>query len=185
MPVLPWKVIQTETVLSTRVFTVHQQRAHSQLSPDKEGLFSILEAPDWVNVIALTPTEEVVFIRQFRHGTQKMTLEIPGGMVDPGEDFLTAGLRELKEETGGVGIDAQQIGVVAPNPAIQQNHCATILVHDVELGEQSLDGNEEIDVLLYPLSAVPELIRSGEIVHSLVIAAFHHLHLHRTLESTS
>ena len=68
--------------------------------------------------------------------------------------------------------------MVAPNPAIQQNYCGTILVRDVELGEQSLEGNEEIEVVLYPLSDVPDLIRTGQITHSLVIAAFHFYQLH-------
>ena len=85
----------------------------------------------------------------------------------------------MKEETGGVGEHAQQLGVVAPNPAIQRNHCGTILVRDVTLGEQELEGNEEIEVVLYPLSEVSDLIRNGEITHSLVIAAFHFYHLHK------
>ena len=108
----------------------------------------MLDAPDWVNVIAVTPDEQVVMIRQYRQGTRQITLEIPGGMVDPGEDFMTAGFVNLKEETGGVGQHAEQIGVVAPNPAIQRNNCGTILVKDVILGEQSLEGNEEIEVVL-------------------------------------
>jgi len=180
MSLLPWKISSSTSVYTTRVFSLHQHHATSQLNPTKQGLFSVLEAPDWVNVIAITTDQQVVMIRQFRQGTRDITLEIPGGMVDAGEDFLTAGLRELKEETGGVGGDALQIGVVAPNPAIQSNHCATILVTDVVLGEQSLDGNEEIEVVLYPLSEVSRLIREGEITHSLVIAAFHHYHLHCT-----
>jgi ADP-ribose pyrophosphatase len=180
MPLLPWTISTSQSVYTTRVFSLHQHHATSQLNPGKQGLFSVLEAPDWVNVIAITTEQKVVMIRQFRQGTRDITLEIPGGMVDAGEDFLTAGLRELKEETGGVGGDALQIGMVAPNPAIQSNHCATILVKDVVLGELFLDGNEEIEVILYPLSDVSRLIREGEITHSLVIAAFHHYHLHCT-----
>ena len=178
MSLKPWTIHHTQSVHATRVFTLLAQRASSVVNPQKSGVFSVLKAPDWVNVIALTSDEQVVMIRQYRQGTRDITLEIPGGMVDPGEDFMTAGLRELKEETGGVGIRAEQIGVVAPNPAIQQNHCGTILVRDVELGEQSLEGNEEIEVVLYPLSDVPDLIRTGQITHSLVIAAFHFYHLH-------
>ena len=178
MSLKPWTIHDTQPVHQTRVFTLVEQRSSSVINPEKKGVFSVLKAPDWVNVIALTSDEQVVMIRQYRQGTRDVTLEIPGGMVDPGEDYMRAGLRELKEETGGVGKGAEQIGLVAPNPAIQQNHCGTILVRDVVLGEQSLDGNEEIEVILYPLSDVPSLIRSGEITHSLVIAAFHFYHLH-------
>ena len=179
MSLKPWTIHHTQSIQQTRVFTLLEQSASSTTNPEKQGVFSVLDAPDWVNVIAITPDDQVVMIRQYRQGTQDITLEIPGGMVDPGEDFMTAGLRELKEETGGVGEHAQQIGVVAPNPAIQRNHCGTILVRDVILGEQELEGNEEIEVVLYPLSEVPDLIRNGEITHSLVIAAFHFYHLHK------
>ena len=174
----PWTIHHIQSVHQTRVFTLLEQTSSSVINPKKYGKFSVLEAPDWVNVIAITADEQVVMIRQYRQGTRDITLEIPGGMVDPGEDFMTAGLRELKEETGGVGEHAEQIGVVAPNPAIQQNHCGTILVRDVVLGDQDLEGNEEIEVVLYPLHEVPNLIRKGTITHSLVIAAFHLYHLH-------
>ena len=180
MSLKPWIIHHAQSVHQTRVFTLLEQHSSSMINPEKKGMFSVLRAPDWVNVIALTPDDQVVMIRQYRQGTQDITLEIPGGMVDPGEDFMTAGLRELKEETGGIGHLPEQIGVVAPNPAIQQNHCGTILVRDVVLGEQSLEGNEEIEVVLYPLSDVPSLIRTGQITHSLVIAAFHLYHLHMT-----
>ena len=179
MPLQPWTIHSSKTVYETRVFTLLEQHSSSVLNPDKSGAFSVLQAPNWVNVIALTPDNQVVMIKQYRQGTREITLEIPGGMVDDGEDFLTAGLRELKEETGGVGTGGKQIGVVDPNPAIQSNQCGTILVHDVHLGEQSLDGNEEIEVVLVPLCNVPELIRTGQITHSLVIAAFHFYQLHQ------
>ena len=178
MSLKPWTIHHTQSVHQTRVFTLLEQHSSSMINPEKKGMFSVLRAPDWVNVIALTPDDQVVMIRQYRQGTQDITLEIPGGMVDSGEDFMTAGLRELKEETGGVGSRPEQIGVVAPNPAIQQNHCGTILVRDVVLGEQNLEGNEEIEVVLYPLTDVSDLIRTGQITHSLVIAAFHFYHLH-------
>src|SRR6187200_1493558 len=87
--------------------------------------FSLIEAVDWVNVIALTPDEQVVLIRQYRVGTAKVCLEIPGGMVDPGEDAATAAARELVEETGYTSSRWELLGTVAPNPAIMTNtlHC--------------------------------------------------------------
>src|SRR3954468_23184851 len=61
--------------------------------------FSLLECGDWVNVIPLTKDDRVILVRQFRPGTRQVCLEIPGGMVDPGEDPTTAAARELVEET--------------------------------------------------------------------------------------
>jgi 8-oxo-dGTP pyrophosphatase MutT (NUDIX family) len=117
-------------------------------------------------------------VEQYRHGTQSITLEIPGGMVDPGEDMTVAGVRELREETGFIGDNAELIGVVEPNPAFQNNRCGTLLVRGVrQVAAQDLDPNEEIRVRLEPLERIPELIRSGAITHSLVVAAFHHLSL--------
>ena len=176
----PWTLLSHQKTLETRVLDVYTQRTQSQDHPEKGGNFVVLDMVDWVNVIAITPEQQVVFVRQYRQGTREVTLEIPGGMVDAGEDFLTAGLRELKEEAGGVGTSAIQIGVCEPNPALQRNRCGTILVTDVELGESDWDPNEEIEVVLVPLLDVPNLFRSGAVTHSLVIAAFHWLHLHES-----
>jgi 8-oxo-dGTP pyrophosphatase MutT (NUDIX family) len=87
-------------------------------------------------------------------------------------------VRELREETGFIGDNAELIGVVEPNPAFQNNRCGTLLVRGVrQVAAQDLDPNEEIRVRLEPLERIPELIRSGAITHSLVVAAFHHLSL--------
>ena len=173
-----WEVVWDEPVAETHVFTLRKLFATSPLDPSKQGDFVYLEAPDWVNVIALTADNEVVLIEQFRHGTAEVTLEIPGGGVDPGEDPLSGGLRELLEETGYAGEDAEIIGVVTPNPAIIRNHCHTVLVRNArQVGEAQLEGFEEIRTRLVPLAEIPDLIRSGAITHSLVVAAFHYLQL--------
>jgi 8-oxo-dGTP pyrophosphatase MutT (NUDIX family) len=173
-----WQASDPETLAETKVFSLRQIWATSPNDPSRRGEFVYLDAPDWVNVVALTADENVVLIEQFRHGTQEVTLEIPGGGVDPGEDPLEAGLRELREETGYEGSDARIIGVVAPNPAIINNRCHTVLVRCVEaVGVPQLEGYEEIRTKLTPLSDIPDLIRSGAISHALVIAAFHHFDL--------
>jgi 8-oxo-dGTP pyrophosphatase MutT (NUDIX family) len=140
------------------------------------GEFVFIDAPDWVNVIALTADEQVVLIEQYRHGIGKVTLEIPGGTVDPGEDPVTAGLRELAEESGYTGENVEVIGTVTPNPAILNNVCTTLLVKSAtHTCAPQLDAMEEIAVRLAPLKSIPGLIRSGQIDHSLVLAAFHFL----------
>ncbi len=174
----PWNILSQKLVHHTRVLDMYNQRAQSQDFPEKSGDYVVLDVPNWVNVIAITADDQLVMVRQYRQGSRTITLEIPGGMVDPGEDFVTAGVRELLEETGGVGGSPIQIGVTEPNPALQTNLCGTILIQDVVMGEQDLDPNEEIEVLLVPLSEVSNLIRQGEITHSLVITAFHWYHLH-------
>ena len=148
-----------------------------------------MDVPSWVNVIALTPEKEVVLIKQYRHGNRQVTVEIPGGSAIKKEgkkgfveeDFISAGLRELREETGYVGTEVKLIGVVEPNPAFQNNFCGTILVENVrQTQDQDLDSHEEIIVYTRPLSDIPEMIRTRQITHSLVVAAFHHLSLLQT-----
>ena len=179
--IFPWRVTTDSLLNNTRIFSLHKVKAHSQQRSGVAGEFVYLDAPNWVNVIAVTPEQEIVLVQQYRHGTRTITTEIPGGMCDRGENFITAGCRELLEETGYVGDAAKVIGVVHPNPAFQNNSCATVLVENaVAKQAQQLDPNEEICLLTIPLCEIPDKIRKGEITNSLVIAVFHMLHLHQS-----
>ena len=178
--IAPWTTEQDTVVLENRIMRLRERVSRSPSDPDKLGRFVVIDTTDWVNVIALTQDEQVVLVEQFRHGTGSVTLEIPGGMVDPGEDMLTAGVRELLEETGYGGGQAALIGVVQPNPAIQSNRCGTVLVRGVSrMAEQRFDEHEEIAVHLLPLAEVHALVRGGQIQHALVLAALLHLELSR------
>jgi len=138
--------------------------------------FYLLHCPDWVNIIAMTPDDQVVLIRQFRAGTDEVTVEIPGGMVDPGEDPATAGMRELVEETGYLAEDVVHLGVVHPNPAFLNNSCHTYLARNVTFQTtQSQDAGEHIEAFTVPIADIPELIGNGTITHALVVVAFSHL----------
>lgn len=176
----PWPLEGDRELHPTRIFSLRERTARSPSDPALTGDFVYLDSPDWINVIAVTPGGELVFVEQFRHGTREVTLEIPGGMLDPGEDFATAGARELLEETGYAGDPPTLIGVVTPNPAIQSNRCGTVLIENARaVAEQTPDTHEELAVHLHHERALGELVRSGRITHALVVAAFHHLHLWR------
>jgi 8-oxo-dGTP pyrophosphatase MutT (NUDIX family) len=142
--------------------------------------FSLIECVDWVNVIALTDDERVVLIRQFRVCTGEVCLEIPGGMIDAGEQPLAAARRELVEETGYEAAAWRRIGILAPNPAIQTNHLHVFVATGAyRAGEPRLEGSEVIEVETQPLADVWRLVRTGAIDHALVVAAFGLLALER------
>jgi 8-oxo-dGTP pyrophosphatase MutT (NUDIX family) len=113
-------------------------------------------------------------IRQYRHGSREVTLEIPGGLVDPGDTPEGAACRELLEETGYQAEEYVKIGVSNPNPAIFNNRCYTFIARNVrKVSDPKLDQAEDIEVVLVPLSDIPDLIRKGKIDHAIVISAFY------------
>jgi 8-oxo-dGTP pyrophosphatase MutT (NUDIX family) len=168
----PWNILHSRIDKDYKIFRVRVDEAKSPRN-SAVGEFYTLESSSWVNVVPLTADGQVVLIRQYRHGSREVTLEIPGGLVE-GEDPGEAAVRELLEETGFAGSPVTLMGSTNPNPAIFNNLCYTYLVEHVELAaDTSLDLHEDIDVELVPLHAIPGLIANGTINHALVIVAFH------------
>ena len=133
---------------------------------------TVIHAPDWVNVVPVTVNDEVVLVRQFRFGTWSNTLEIPGGMLDAGEDALAAASRELEEETGYRPAKVTPLGVSHPNPAIFDNRLHTFLAEGcVRVHDGRPDASEDLQVVVVPRQELRALVTRGEITHSLVLAA--------------
>lgn len=175
-----WETVALGEVEDYKVFGVQRVERRSTRT-GLVGSYQILHMPAWANVVALTPEGQVVLIEQYRHGIDDVTLEIPGGVVEPGEDPAVAAVRELREETGYEGDTLERIGEVLPNPAIQNNACTTWLIEGARpVTEPTPDEGEHIVVVTVPLEEIPTLLRQGRIQHSLVVAAFHWLHLWQT-----
>ena len=179
-PIKPWEKVGSKPIGDFRVFTI---RSDLKISPrtGKQHDFYVIESVDWVNVIALTTAGQLVMIDQYRHGSNTVELEIPGGMMDSTDTSpLEAGLRELREETGYEGTEAEVIGQIFPNPAIMNNVCYTVLVKNCELKHTpALDHGEDLVTCLIDVPRIPELITAGRIGHSLVVVALYYFELWR------
>ena len=132
----------------------------------------VFEASDWCNVLAETPSFELVLVWQYRFGSDALSLEVPGGVIDPGEAPEAAARRELREETGYVADAMELVSVVEPNPALQGNRCFTYLARGVRAtGQTAFDTLEDLETVLVPRESIASLIDDGVVTHALVVVA--------------
>lgn len=177
----PWIQENEECCYENRLFKVLKRRNRSPLS-GKSSDFYVVSTFDWVNVIAITSDQRFVMVQQYRHGSNRVTLEIPGGAVDANEDALEAAKRELREETGYAADRWIALGVAEPNPAIQNNRCTTFLALNAQVaGPLDPDENEEIAVVVMSWAEVKAKVISGEIRHAIVLTALYFYETWKTL----
>lgn len=177
MALKPWRIISSKRDELIKFFNLRTDRAVSPRT-DIPHDFYVLESAGWINVIPLTPEGNVILVRQYRHGIQGFTLEIPGGIIEAEDSPERAAARELYEETGYRAKEMTLLGSVHANPAILNNICYTYLAKDVyPAGKQELDDKEDIEIVIKPLAEIPGLIRDGEITHSLILAAFYRFYM--------
>ena len=163
-----WREVTREPVADCRVFSVERSIALSPTDSTPHAYYRI-QSPNWAQILPITADGNAVLVRQYRHGCQSMTLEIPGGLVDPGEDPATAALRECLEETGYRARRAVSLGVVNPNPALFANRLHGFFATDVELERAVQNTATELtETVLVPVGDLEGLLLSGEIDHALV-----------------
>ena len=174
----PWEKLSSEPVADYRIFTVRSDRKVSPRTRETHD-FVVIDCVNWVNVIAVTSERQLVMVEQYRHGSNTVELEIPGGMMDSADQSPEqTGTRELREETGYEGEGARLIGRILPNPAIMSNTCFTILVENCRcLHPVAFDHGEDLQTRLVPIDEIPKLIVTGTIQHSLVAVALYHFDL--------
>lgn len=166
-----WQRLGAELRLRTRILDVLGVRFRHPVR-GRENDFVVLQSPDWVNVVAVTPDDRIVLVRQFRFGIDAFSLELPGGIIEEGEPPLEAGLRELREETGHAGPGGVLLGSVHPNPAIQSNRCHFVLVEGAAAAHASdWDPDEEMEVEVLPVAEVFRRALAGGITHGLTLNA--------------
>ncbi len=170
-PPRPWKRTQRGEEHDYTILRIREDH-FADPRDGREHPRVVLTAPDWVNVVALTPERDVLLVRQFRFGVEANSLEIPGGMVDAGETTSAAAARELEEETGFRAASWEFLGAVHPNPALQANRCHSYLA----LGCTPLlsgrpETDEDLAVVRVPAAALERLLQEGTITHALVVNA--------------
>lgn len=168
-----WRTVREQVLASYRVFEVTQLERQRDDTGHEHTFFRI-ESVDWANIIPITEDGEVVMIRQFRQGAGCETLEIPGGLVDAGEDVGAAAARELLEETGYQAGKVIALGSVFPNPALFRNRIHSFVATGCRLvGEIDNSPSEETTIELVPLDQIDALMLDGKIDHALAMNAFH------------
>ena len=176
MTITPWKILESNYLRNN----VRIDKCETSNGKIIEPL--VLEYGTWVTIVALTKQQEVLLIKQYRHGAQKIIWEMPGGAVNDGEEPTHAAKRELLEETGYTSDNIIEVGRVSPNPASHTNLMYAYVALDAwKVGDQSLDEIEEIEVYPVPLDEVIRMVKDGELQQSLHVSSlfFALLHLQR------
>jgi 8-oxo-dGTP pyrophosphatase MutT (NUDIX family) len=162
--------IHDQTLEENWLFRLRKERFQSRLTGNIHD-FYVIHLTDAVHVVALTQDEQVLLVRQFRAGSGRDSLEIPGGLVDPGEDPCVAGARELREETGYAGDPPELLGTLWSVPSLLTSRISTIVIRNArQVVNPDPDHHEELTVEKVPAREIPKLIREGRIDHALVVA---------------
>lgn len=167
-----WIVNKKKELLNRPIFSISDLTCYH---PEKNVShnFCIINNPDWINIVALTPEKKVILVRQHRLGVDDYTLETVAGLVDEGEDPEKAALREMMEETGYKPKKLVLLKKLAANPAIMSNYIYFYLATDcTRVAGQDLDSQEDIEVKLFSIDEVQTGIRNGSIDHTIIVAAF-------------
>lgn len=164
---MEWKVLHSEYLFNQPWLTVRKD--HCQLPDGTEiPAFYVNEYPEWVNAFAITEEGKVLMVKQYRHGIGQISIELPGGVVEKGEDLLEGCKRELLEETGYVFNEWEFIGKVCANPSTTNNYTHFYLAKGgKKVAELSLDEGEDLVVMEISIEEVKQLVLENKIIQSL------------------
>ena len=178
---LTWIEESRRQVSDCKIFTIWESYCKPPVSEqdDKLQTFSVIEAKDWAIVVPVIG-KQFVMVRQWRHASQCLSLEFPGGVFEPGENAEEAAARELFEETGYKPRSIKKIGEFSPNPAIMCNKVHFFLAENLQGdGKQKLDDNEFVDAALIDIDEVSRNMGRAPYIHALMGTALMLYHQER------
>lgn len=179
-----WEELGRKKVFDGPIFDLYMA---DRRSPEGDtARFLVMDTPDWVNIVPVLKDEAgrdcFLMVKQYRQGSECITLEFPGGVIDPGEDPQAAAERELLEETGYSAEGFELIGQINPNPAYMSNCCHTYLARGLQkVSAQDLDRHEYVDMDLVPVDAVEKQMGTGLHTHAIMVVALFWYQRWRTL----
>jgi len=168
----PWPIIESTKSLNTGLFSITTNRCRSPRT-DLEHDFYVIDFPNWVQIIPITHDDQIVMVRQYRHGCGRIFLELPGGLIDDNDlsPDQTA-KRELLEETGYRTDNLTLLTRIFPQPAVLNNMGLTYVGSEAKkIAEPHFDATEDIEVCLVEIQKISDMIRSGEINHGQTVMA--------------
>jgi ADP-ribose diphosphatase len=172
---MQWEVENSDRVFKDRWLNVRADRCRMPGGKIVEPYY-VLEYPDWINVFGITRENEVVLVRQYRHGIGKTVVELPSGTVERQDRSpLEAARRELLEETGYTSDRFIKTGIVSPNPSNQNNLAHCFLARNLEwVQPPQLDDTEEIETVLVPLANALKMLQQGEFLQAIHVSSIYY-----------
>ena len=164
-----WEIQKRKTDYQNSLFNIRKLECLYNKNNVQHDFF-VIDTFNWINVIALTPDGKFILVKQHRLGTDEISIETPGGVIDEGESPEACAVRELREETGYTGKSVHLLKSLWVNPAIMSNRINFFLIEDCELSAlQELDEAEDIDVITVTADELSGMIRNGEFNHSIAV----------------